>query len=69
MKTLDRLIVTSATYRQSSKVTPEHRARDTRTGFTPARPHAHAVDAARLGLAASGVLDPRVAAPVILSAG
>jgi len=33
MKTLDRLIVTSATYRQSSKVTPEHRARDDRTAL------------------------------------
>ena len=28
MKAMHRLIVTSATYRQSSRVTPEHRARD-----------------------------------------
>ena len=59
---MHRLIVTSATYRQSSRVTPEHRARDPREPAVFAgEPVSDAVAApARLGARAAGLLDPRI---------
>ena len=67
LKHLHRLIVTSATYRQSSKVTPELLAKD------PVQPAARARAAVRvdaevvrdIALAASGLLNPKLGGPSV----
>lgn len=62
MKALNRLIVTSATYRQSSKMTPEHRARDAENRLY-ARASRFRMPSMLLrdgALAAAGLLDRRV---------
>jgi len=67
MKGLNRLIVTSATYRQSSKVTADHRARDVenRLFARASRMRMPSMLLRDWALAASGLLDPRVGgAPV-----
>ena len=65
LKKLHRLIVTSATYRQSSRTTPELRERDPTTGCWPAgRASALEAEAVRdVALAASGLLNPKVGGP------
>ena len=62
MKAMHRLIVTSATYRQSSRVTPEHRGRDleNRLYARASRFRMPSPDLARLALASSGLIDPRI---------
>jgi hypothetical protein len=66
-KAMDRLIVTSATYRQSSRVTPEHRARDieNRLFARSSRFRMSSLILRDWALAASGLLDRRIGgAPV-----
>lgn len=65
MKSLHRLIVTSATYKQSSAVTPQHIARDPANRFLARGPRVR-VDAEivrDIALAASGLLDYKVGGP------
>jgi hypothetical protein len=67
MKAINRLIVTSATYRQSSKMTAEHRARDAenRLYARASRMRMPSMLLRDWALAASGLLDPRIGgAPV-----
>ena len=62
MKTMHRLIVTSATYRQSSRITPDLRARDIENRFF-ARASRFRMPSLLLrdwSLAASGLLDARI---------
>lgn len=61
MKTLHKLIVTSATYRQSSRVSPEHRARDieNRLYSRSSRFRMPSLLLRDWALAASGLLDAR----------
>ena len=67
LKHLHRLIVTSATYRQSSKVTPELYARDpyNRLLARGARFRADAEVVRDVALAASGLLPPKVGGPSV----
>ena len=62
MKAMHRLIVTSATYRQSSRVTPEHRARDleNRLYSRASRFRMPSLILRDWALAASGLLDLRI---------
>jgi hypothetical protein len=62
MKAIHRLIVTSATYRQSSRVTPEHRARDLENRlFTRASRFRMSSPTLRdWALASSGLIDTRI---------
>lgn len=62
MKSLLRLIVTSATYRQSSKVTPELRERDPYNRLLARGPRfrVEAEMVRDIGLAASGLLNPAI---------
>jgi hypothetical protein len=67
MKALHRLIVTSATYRQSSRVTPELYERDPYNRLLARGPRFR-VDAEvvrDIALAASGLLNPRVGGPSV----
>jgi hypothetical protein len=67
MKAMHRLFVTSATYRQSSRVTPEHRARDisNRLLARASRFRMPSLVLRDWALAASGLLDARIGgAPV-----
>ena len=67
IKRLHRLIVTSATYRQSSKVTPELHAKDPFNRLLARGPRLR-VDAEivrDVALAASGLLDPTVGGPSV----
>jgi hypothetical protein len=67
LKTLHRLIVTSSTYRQSSKVTRELYARDPSNRLLARGPRIR-VDAEvvrDIALAASGLLDPKVGGPSV----
>jgi hypothetical protein len=62
MKAIHRLIVTSATYRQSSRVTPEHRDRDIENRLY-ARASRFRMPSPLLrdwALASSGLIDPRI---------
>src|SRR4051812_10946162 len=62
MKAMHRLIVTSATYRQSSRVTPEHRSRDLENRLY-ARASRFRMPSLLLrdwALASSGLIDPRI---------
>ena len=66
-KSLHKLIVTSSTYRQSSRVTPELHARDPYNRLL-ARGARFRVDAELvrdIALAASGLLDPKVGGPSV----
>jgi hypothetical protein len=67
LKELHRLIVTSATYRQSSKVTPELLARDPQNRLLARGPRfrVEAEVVRDVALAASGLLDPQVGGPSI----
>jgi Protein of unknown function (DUF1549)/Protein of unknown function (DUF1553)/Planctomycete cytochrome C len=62
MKAMHRLIVTSATYRQSSRVTPEHRARDleNRLYARASRFRTSTMILRDWALASSGLIDPRI---------
>ncbi len=62
MKAMHRLIVTSATYRQSSRVTPEHRARDpeNRLYSRASRFRMPSLILRDWALASSGLLDRRI---------
>ena len=62
MKALHRLIVTSATYRQSSRVTPEHRARDleNRLYSRASRFRMPSLILRDWALASSGLIDQRI---------
>ncbi|MCA1686459.1 MAG: DUF1553 domain-containing protein, partial [Planctomycetia bacterium] len=62
MKAMHRLIVTSATYRQSSRVTPEHRARDleNRLYSRASRSRMSSPILRDWALAASGLIDLRI---------
>ena len=62
MKSMHKLIVMSATYRQSSRVTPEHRARDSenRLYARATRMRMPSLILRDWALAASGLLEPRV---------
>ena len=64
LKKLHRLIVTSATYRQSSRVTPELAARDPYNRLLARGPRfrVEAEIVRDIALAASGLLNPRSAA-------
>lgn len=67
LKTLHRLIVTSATYRQSSKVTPTLLARDPYNRLLARGPRVR-VDAEivrDIALAASGLLNPKLGGPSV----
>jgi hypothetical protein len=67
MKQLDRLIVTSATYRQSSRVTPELKAKDPDNQLLARGPSVR-LDAELLrdsALAACGLLSPRIGGPSV----
>jgi mono/diheme cytochrome c family protein len=67
LKRLHRLIVTSATYRQSSRVSPELLSRDPYNRLLARGPRVR-VDAEvvrDVALAASGLLDPRVGGPSV----
>ncbi len=67
LKQLHRLIVTSATYRQSSKVTPERYARDPNNRLL-ARGSRFRVDAEivhDVALAAAGLLNPKLGGPSV----
>jgi mono/diheme cytochrome c family protein len=67
LKHLHRLIVTSATYRQSSQTTPEHLAHDPYNRLLARGPRFR-VDAELvrdIALAASGLLDPKVGGPSV----
>src|SRR5262249_46853157 len=65
LKALHRLIVTSATYRQSSRVTPELVARDPYNRLLARGPRfrADAEVVRDIALAASGLLEPKVGGP------
>ncbi|WP_231934399.1 PSD1 and planctomycete cytochrome C domain-containing protein [Botrimarina colliarenosi] len=66
-KHLHRLIVTSATYRQASRMTPKHRERDPNNRLL-ARASRLRVDAESvrdIALAASGLLDPAIGGPAV----
>ncbi len=67
MKKLHRLIVTSATYRQSSRVTPELRERDPYNRLLARGPRfrVEAEVVRDVALAASGLLNPKVGGPPI----
>ena len=67
LKCLHRLIVTSTTYRQSSKVTPELHARDpyNRLLARGARVRVDAEVVRDIALAASGLLDPKLGGPSV----
>lgn len=62
MKAMHRLIVTSATYRQSSRVTPEHRTRDleNRLYSRASRFRMSSLVLRDWALASSGLIDPRI---------
>ncbi len=67
MKAMYKLIVTSATYRQSSRVTPDHRARDieNRLFARSSRFRMSSLILRDWALASAGLLDPRIGgAPV-----
>jgi hypothetical protein len=67
LKALHRLIVTSSTYRQSSKVTPELYARDPQNRLLARGPRFR-VDAEivrDIALASSGLLDPKIGGPSV----
>jgi hypothetical protein len=67
LKRLHRVIVNSATYRQSSQVTPEHLAHDPYNRLLARGPRFR-VDAEvvrDIALAASGLLDPKVGGPSV----
>lgn len=65
MKNLHRLIVSSATYRQSSKVTPELMARDPLNRLLARAPRirVEAEIVRDIALEASGLLDPKIGGP------
>lgn len=67
MKELHRLIVQSATYRQSSKATPEQYARDPQNRFLArgARFRVEGEVVRDITLAASGLLNPRIGGPSV----
>jgi hypothetical protein len=67
LKRLCRLMVTSATYRQSSRVTPEHMARDPDNRLLARGPRGRLpAEAIRdSALAASGLLDRRIGGPSV----
>ncbi|MDQ3650713.1 MAG: PSD1 and planctomycete cytochrome C domain-containing protein [Acidobacteriota bacterium] len=67
LKSLHRLIVTSATYRQSSKVTPELYTRDPDNRLLARGPRlrVEAETVRDIALAASGLLNPRVGGPSV----
>lgn len=67
MKALHRLIVTSATYRQSSRVTPEHRQRDigNRLYARASRFRMPSMILRDWALAAAGLLDRRLSGPPV----
>jgi len=67
LKALHRLIVTSTTYRQASKVTPELYARDSQNRLLSRGPRfrVEAEIVRDVALAASGLLDPRVGGPSV----
>ena len=67
LKTLHRLIVTSATYRQSSHVTPELYARDPYNRLLARGPRfrVEAEIVRDIALAASGLLNPKIGGPSV----
>ncbi len=67
MKAMHKLIVTSATYRQSSRVTPEHRARDidNRLFARSSRFRMSSLILRDWALASAGLLDPRIGGPPV----
>src|SRR5207302_7423009 len=67
LKKLHRLIVTSATYRQSSKLTPELRERDPDNRLLARGPRFRVEgEVVRdVALAASGLLNPRIGGPSV----
>jgi mono/diheme cytochrome c family protein len=67
LKSIHRLIVTSATYRQSSKVTPELLAKDpyNRLLARGARFRVEAEAVRDIGLATSGLLNPKIGGPSV----
>ncbi|HVF29064.1 MAG TPA: DUF1553 domain-containing protein, partial [Pyrinomonadaceae bacterium] len=69
MKKLHRLIVTSATYRQSSRVTPELYARDPYNRLLARGPRfrVEAEIVRDIALAASGLLNPKVGGPSVFT--
>ena len=66
-KRLHRLLVTSATYRQASRVSPEHLARDpeNRLHARGSRFRMPATVLRDVALAAAGLLDPRIGGPPV----
>jgi hypothetical protein len=70
LKALHRLITTSATYRQASKVTPELYARDPRNRLLAHGPRLRVEGeiVRDIALAASGLLDPKVGGPSVYPA-
>jgi hypothetical protein len=69
LKHLHRLIVTSATYRQSSRITPEHLARDPGNKWLARGPRFRADGeiVRDVALAASGLLNPKVGGPSVFA--
>ena len=67
LKNLHRLIVNSATYRQSSRVTPEQHARDPYNRLLARGPRlrVEAESVRDIALAASGLLDPKLGGPSV----
>jgi len=67
LKALDRLIVTSATYRQSSRTTPEHLEKDPQNRWLARAPRfrLEAELVRDLALRASGLLSPRLGGPSV----
>jgi mono/diheme cytochrome c family protein len=67
LKSIHRLIVTSATYRQSSKVTPELLSKDPYNRLLARGPRfrVEAETVRDIGLAASGLLDPKIGGPSV----
>lgn len=67
LKPLHRLIVSSAAYQQSSRVTDEHRERDPNNRWLARAPRLRIdAEAVRdMALATSGLLDPRVGGPTV----
>ncbi|MBO0858000.1 MAG: DUF1549 domain-containing protein [Chloracidobacterium sp.] len=67
LKSIHRLIVTSATYRQSSKVTPESLAKDPFNRLLARGPRfrVEAETVRDISLAASGLLNPKVGGPSV----
>jgi mono/diheme cytochrome c family protein len=67
LKSLHRLIATSATYRQSSKVTPDLYARDPRNRLLARGPRLRVEGeiVRDIALAASGLLDPEIGGPSV----